>query len=204
MCVKATDGPAGGSLHGIFLVRASVQQGCALIEGEHDVRSELVLNLHRDFRREPMGVPVDERLEGHAILVDVRETILRSSDDVGVGMSGLVHRDDLLEPHAEGHDLEPARVGERWTRPIHECREPSRSVDDVASGLKEQMVGVSEECLGAESGHRFGENSLDRRLRPDRDEGGRVNVPVRSGDDSRPAQRGAVASENAPVSKLVG
>ena len=89
--IEAPHCPASGSCNRVFLVGARVEQGRALVESEHDVGAELMLNLHRDFGRETVGVAVNERLERHAVFVDACESIFGFRDDLKVSVLGFGH-----------------------------------------------------------------------------------------------------------------
>ncbi|SHV62979.1 Uncharacterised protein [Mycobacteroides abscessus subsp. abscessus] len=54
MLVQATLRPLVGALHRILLILTGVDQRGELVEGEHDVGTELVLNLHGHLRGEPV------------------------------------------------------------------------------------------------------------------------------------------------------
>ncbi len=68
--------PKPGPLERLFLVAAGIHQGGELVEREHDVRPELVLHLHRDFRSKPVPVTVQMRLEPDAVVVNMRQPLL--------------------------------------------------------------------------------------------------------------------------------
>ena len=102
-----------------------------------------------------MPGPVEVRDEGNPVIVDVGQPLLALGDDViGLHPAGILHQ-DLPEPRAEGHDLEPAAVGERRAGPIHECPETAGFRDDIGAGLQVEVVGVGENSLGPERTYRF-------------------------------------------------
>ena len=196
MLVEAALRPAAGALERLLLVAAGVVERGQLVEREHDVRAEVVLDLQGALRSEPMLVTGEMALEPHAVVVHVGQALLAGGDGVvraraGGGVRAL-HVDDLLEPRAEGHHLEAARVREGGAGPVHEGPEAAGLVEEVVAGLEVQVVGVGQEGLGAEVLHRLGQDRLDRGLRGHRDERRRLDPPVRRGDDARAAQRGAV------------
>ena len=129
--------PRVGALHRPLLVAAGVHQRGAFVEREDDVRAELVLDPHRDLRREPVHRTVQVRLERHPVVVDGGQPVLAGRDDV-VGLHPVdVHRQHLLEPDAQRQHLEAAGVGERRPRPVHERAEtaaPARRCPGRAAG----------------------------------------------------------------------
>ncbi len=169
---EATDRPQPGALQRVLLVCTGVHQSGQLVEGEDDVGAELVLDLHRHLRREPVRRPVEMRLEGHAVVVDAREPFAAVRGQRVVGVADL-HRDDLLEARPEGHDLEAAAVGVGEALPVHELAEAPGLVDDLRAGLQVQVVGVGQHRLRPEVGDRLGQDGLHRGLGAHRDEGGR-------------------------------
>ncbi len=98
-----------------------------------------MLDAHRHLGGEAVLRPVEVRFERHAVVVDLREPFLALGDDVVVLDAHRLHGEDLLEPHTERHDLEPAAVGEGRTGPVHELAEPTGLVDDVRAGLQIQV-----------------------------------------------------------------
>ena len=189
MLHDAALGPATRPLKGFLLVATGVLQGGQLVEGEHDVGADLVLYLHGDLGRETVPVPVQVRLEPDAVLVHMRQPLLARGH--GVVRPGRVHGghvDDLLEPRAEAHHLEPTRVRERGPVPVHERAEPARRVQDLRPRLQVQVVGVGQQGLRAELLHGFGQHGFDRGFGPDGDERGRLDLAVRCGDGAGAAQ----------------
>jgi hypothetical protein len=68
------------------------------------------------------------------------------------GVHGL-HIDDLLEPRAQAHHLEPAGVREGGTLPVHEGAQPAGLVQDVRTRLEVEVVGVGQQRLRPELRH---------------------------------------------------
>ena len=97
----ATLRPAVGAFHGTFLVAAGVHQRGQLVESEHDVGADLVLDAHGDFGGEPVQRAVERRLERHTVLVHEREPLLAFRDHVVRFHAGDVHGERLLEARAE-------------------------------------------------------------------------------------------------------
>ena len=176
--------PVVGALHRLFLVAAGVDQRGQLVEGEDDVRAELVLDPDRHLGGEAVGGAVEMRAERDAVVVDVGQPLLALGDDV-VGLDPLgVHRQHLLEAGAQREHLEPAAVGEGRPRPVHERAEPACLLDDVGAGLQIQMVGVGQNRLRAKLFHGLRQHRLDGGLGADGDERRGVDVAVRSADDA--------------------
>ena len=194
--VEAALGPSAGALERLLLVAAGVVQGGQLVEGEHDVRAEVVLDAHGHLGGEPVSVPGEVGLEPDAVVVDVGQALLAGGDGVvgalPLGRAGALHVDDLLEARAEAHHLEAARVREGRPGPVHERAEAAGLVQEVVTGLQVQVIRVGQQRLRAEVLHRLRQHRLDRGLRGHRDERRRLDPPVRRGDDARAAQRGAV------------
>ena len=93
--------PTVGAFHGTFLVAAGVHQRGQLVESEHDVGADLVLDAHGDFGGEPVQRAVERRLERHTVLVHEREPLLAFRDHVVRFHAGDVHGERLLEARAE-------------------------------------------------------------------------------------------------------
>ena len=181
--------PGVGAVHRPFLIDPGVHQGGALVEGEDDVRTELVLDAHGDLRGEPVHRAVQVRLERHPVVVDLGQAALSGRDDV-IGLHPVdVHREHLLESGAEREHLKAARVGERRARPVHEAAKAAALLDDVRSRLQVEVVGVGQHRLGLERGHRLREHRLDGRLGADRDERRGTDLTVRGADHARAAER---------------
>jgi hypothetical protein len=198
---EAAGGPRLGAGQRLLLVGAAVQQGGQLVEGEDDVGTQAVLDAHRHLGGEPVGRAVEVAAEGDAVVVDVGETVLVGGDDVG-GLGRGVHRQRLAEPGAEAHDLEAAGVGEGRAGPAHEPAEPAGLLHDVVAGLEVQVVGVGEQGLRAELGHRLRQHRLDGGLGADGDEGGRADRAVRGGE--RAGAAGAVPEAGADLEERRG
>ncbi len=185
---QAPHRPVVGALYRLFLVAAGVDQGGQLVEGEDDVRAELVLDPDRHLGGEPVGGTVEMRAERDAVVVDMGQPLLAFGDDVvGLDPSG-VHRQYLLEPCTEGEHLKAAAVGEGRARPVHERAEPACLLDDVGAGLQIQMECVGQNRLRAKIFHGFRQDCLDGGLGADGDERGRVDVAVRSPDHAGAAE----------------
>ena len=145
--VHASAGPAERAFHRILLVGAGVHQRGELIEREHDVRAELVLDAHRNLGGETMCVTIQRRLECHAVLVHPGHAFLALGDDVVRLHAGHVHRQRLLEADAQRHDLETAGIGERGPIPVHETRQAAGRVQHVLARALEQVEGVGQQAL---------------------------------------------------------
>ena len=141
--------PSLSPFDGRLLVLPSVEQGRQLIERKSDVGAQLVLDAHTHLWRETMPVTVDRGSEPDTIVIHVGLTLFALGDDVVVLQASDVHCEHLLEPDPEAHHLEPARVGERGARPVHERTQPTCLVHQVAAGLQVQVQRVRQDCLGA-------------------------------------------------------
>ena len=175
---QAPDRPPVGARHGGLLVVAGVHQGGEFVEGEHDVRAELVLDGHRDLRGEPEAAAVEVAEEGDAVLVDVRAPRLPLGDDVVAHEPLGVHRQHLLETGAETHHLESTRIREGGAGPVHETPEPAGLVHQVGTGLQIQVIGIGQQRLGTEIGHGLRQHRLHARLGSDGYEGRGADVAV--------------------------
>lgn len=109
-----------------------------------------MLHPHRDLRGEPVRRAIEVRLEGDAVIVDSRQPVLARRDDVVAAQRGRVHRQDLLETHAQAQHLEAAGVGEGRTGPVHEPAEATRLFDQLTAGLQVEMVGIGQHRLCAQ------------------------------------------------------
>lgn len=185
---QAALGPGVGALDRSLLVSPGVQQGRQLVEGEDDVGAELVLNVHRHFRGEPVPVAVEVAGERDPVVVDVGHPGLALGDHLIVGQTRGVHGQDLLEPHPEAHHLEAPRIGERGAGPVHEPPETPGGLDDVGAGLEEEVVGVGQDRLGADARDRFGQDRLDGRLGADGDERRGLDLTVGGAHHTRPRE----------------
>ena len=172
------------AVHRLFLVAAGVDQGGQLVEREDDVGAELMLDDDGHLGGEPVRRPVQVRPERHPVVVDHRQPLLTGRDDV-VGLDPLgVHGQHLAESRPQRQHLESAAVGERRPRPVHECAEAARRVDDVRSGLQIEVIGVGQHRLGPELRHGLGQDGFHRRLGPHRDERRGADLAVRGADDA--------------------
>ena len=59
-----------GAFQRFFLVAAWMEQRGQLIEGEHDVRTQFMLNAHGNFGRETVFRTVDVAAKNHAVIVN--------------------------------------------------------------------------------------------------------------------------------------
>ena len=79
---------------------------------------------------------------------------------------------------AQRDDLEAARVGQDRAVPVHEPMQPAEPRDPVVAGPQVQVVRVGEDDRGARVADVVGRQRLDRRVRPDRHELGRLDDAV--------------------------
>ena len=150
MLGQAARRPRLGAPDRLLLVPAGIHQRRALVEREHDVAAQLMLDLQRHLGREAVLGPVEMRRERHPVVVDVGQSLLALGDHVVVAQAGGVHREHLLEADAERQHLESPAVGEGRARPVHEATEPAGRVHDVRPGLQVQVVGVGQQRLRPE------------------------------------------------------
>src|SRR5690625_1040759 len=197
---QAADRPQPGALQRLLLVAAGVHQRGQLIEGEHDVCPQPVLDLHGDLRGEAVHVAVDEGAEGDAVVVDAREALLALGDRVvvpGGGAGRLPARElagqDLLEAGPQAHHLEAARVGVAGAGPVQEGAQTACLVDQLVAGLEVEVVGIGQQGLRPQLGHRLGQHGFDGRFGAHRDERRGGDRSVRGGDHPG-AGLGAVAA----------
>ena len=178
MLGDATLCPAVGALDRVLLVAARVHERRELVECEHDVGAELVLDVHRNLGGESVQRAVERRLERDAVLVHERHALLAFGNHV-VGLHALhIHRQRLLEARAERKHLESTGVGESRAVPVHELRETARLVKHVLTGALVQVERVRQQTLCAELGHRFRQHGLHCTLRGHRHECRRLDVAV--------------------------
>ena len=160
----AAQRPQTGAFERLLLVAAGVVEGGQLVEGEHDVGTNLVLNLHGHLGSEAVNRAVNMRLEVHAVVVNVGEAFLALrhvvvAEGAAVGALSIrdgTHIDNLLEARTQAHHLEAAGIGEGGAVPVHECTQAACRVEDFGAGLQVQVVGVGEQSLSAEFLHGFG------------------------------------------------
>ncbi len=100
---------------------------------------------------------------------------------------------DLVGDAAVGEreDLEAAGVGDQRPLPAHEAVQATGRGDPLRPRRDEEVVGVAEDHLVAELGHLVRFEPTHRSLCRQRDEGRRLDRPVRGVQDAGP--RGAVA-----------
>ena len=77
---------------------------------------------------------------------------------------------------------------------MNRCRSP-RSRDDLLAGAEHQVIGVGEDDLRPGGGDVVGQDALDRPLRADGHERGRVEDAVARGDAAEARVGGGVAGE---------
>ncbi len=133
--VDAALGPFVRALQRLLLVGTGIQQGGELVEGEHDVRAEPMLDTHRNLGCEPMFRAVEMRAEGDAVIVDSGQALFARGDHVIASDVDRLHGQHLLEADTQRHHLKAAAIGEGRAGPVHEFAQPTRLVHDVRSGL---------------------------------------------------------------------
>ncbi len=177
--LEAAVEPAVGALGRAGGVLAVGVEGGALVEDEGDVGAEGRLDLHRYLRR-------DEQLGAVAIGLEAR-ALLGDLDPGAVLAAGAAAALDLVGDAAVGQreDLEAAGVGDQRPFPAHEAVQPAGGGDPLRPRRDEQVVGVAEDQLVAELGDLLGFEPAHRPLRRQRDEGRRLDRPVRRVDNTR-------------------
>ena len=182
MGAQATDCPPVGARHRCLLIVAGIHQGGEFIEGEHDVRAELVLNGHRDLRGKPETASVEVIEEGDAILVDVRAPLLSLGDDIVADESLGVHRQHLLKTSAETHHLESTRIRESGAGPVHETPKTAGLIHHIGTGLQIEVIGIGQQRLSTEIGHGLRQYRFHARLRSDGYESRGTDIAVGGAD----------------------
>ena len=190
------------------LVAARVQQRRQLVEGEHDVGAQLMLDAHRHLGGEAVFRAIDVAGEHDAVIVDdgVRglDRLHLDGRVARIGVAGKLLREDLLEASAQGEDLEAARIRVGRARPVHEGREAAGLVDDVGARLEVEVIGVGQHRLGAERSHHIRGERLDVRLGSHGNEGRRGNGAVRGVNDAGSPQAALGAQARADLESAVG
>ena len=151
--------PSVGAVHrvlGVFLIRRT---GAALVEGHHDVRTDLAFDVHDRFGGKEELAAVDMTAEPYAFFGHLT--------DVG-----------------EGKDLESAAVGEDGSVPSLEGMQSAGATEDVRAGTEEEMVGVTENDLGLDVVLEFlALHALDGTYGTDGHEDGGEDISVVGMDD---------------------
>ena len=171
--VEAAVEPAVGALGRAGGVVAVGVEGRALVEDEGDVGAERRLHLHRDLGR-------DEQLRAVAVGAEA-DALLGRSRPPSRARRRAAAALDLVGDAAVGEreDLEAAGVGDQRPLPAHEPVQAAGGGDPLRPGRDEQVVGVAEDQLVAEPGDLVGLQPAHRPLRRQRDEGRRLDRPVR-------------------------
>ena len=148
-----------GAVHGVLGVFAIGCTGAALVEGHHDVRSDLAFDIHDGFGCKEELAAVDMRREPDALFGHLT--------DVG-----------------ERKDLESAGVREDGSFPSLEGMQSSGATEDVRTGPEEEMVGVTENDLRLDVVLEFlALHTLDGTYGTDRHEDGGEDISVVGMDD---------------------
>ena len=184
MLGDAALGPQPGALQGLLLVAAGVHQRGQLVEGEHDVRAELVLHLHRDLRREAVPVAVEVGLEPDAVVVDVGQPLLAGGHLVvrAVLAAAASMLMTFLNPEPRLITWKPPESVKVGPSQFMNLPSPPASSSTVCAGLQVQVVGVGQQRLRAEVLHGLGQHRLDCGLGADGDERRGLDLAVRGGD----------------------
>ncbi len=165
--VLAARGPREGEIErcGGLLEGGRILQ--ALVEHHHDVRTEILLDPHRQLRREKAARAVEVRAE--------RDALRRERAQL-----------------AEAEDLEAPAVGEDRAVPVHEAMEPAEIAHQPLAGAQVQVVGVGEDGLRAEVADLVGGDGFDGAVRADREKCRGVESAV--GSVNAPAARAGRAA----------
>src|SRR5262245_43835487 len=99
-----------------FEMRRWVSQTIGQVQ--HDVRTQGVLDVHRDFRTEEVSAAVEMGLKTNSVVADIAQI-------------------------GEAEYLISTAVGEDGSIPCHEAMQPTKPSDHIMSGTKVQMVGVA-------------------------------------------------------------
>src|SRR5262245_54176019 len=84
------------------------------------------------------------------------------------------------------HDLETAGVGEDRQRPVHELMQATECGDAFGARTQHEMVGISENDVGARVAYRVRREPLHCSLRTDGHEGWRLDAAMRREDFAAP------------------
>ena len=122
MRLLASFRPLGASTHRGRHVLPVGRVGRALIELHDDIGAQLLLDAHVVLGRPEVPRAVDYRAKANPLI--------RKLQRVG-----------------ETEDLEPARIGEDASVPVHEAVQAAGLLDDVRAGAQEQMVRVGQHHL---------------------------------------------------------
>ena len=117
-------GPGERAIDGALDLLARGGQRDAFVELHLDVGAEQALDFDGALGRQQVRGAVDVRLEGDALVGDLREL-------------------------GEAHDLEAAGVGEDRTVPAHEAVQAAEPGDALGTGAQHQVVGVGEHDVDA-------------------------------------------------------
>ena len=144
-------GPAHGKLHRIARLLFGGRKRRAFVERHGDGGIELVLDLRRNLRGQPVLAAIDMRLERDTFLVE------------------------LAQP-GQGHHLKPAGIRQDRPRPIHHLVQTTQGRHALGARAQHQMIGVAENQLGPGGAHRISHHRLHCARRADRheDRGGDV------------------------------
>src|SRR5690606_2620806 len=110
--------PAQRQLHGFARLLPSCRIGCALVKDHHNVRPQIALYLHCDFRTEKNFAAIYGRTKGYALLRDFAQI-------------------------AKTEHLKTTRVRKNGPFPAHEIMQISMRTNHAGAGAKIQMERVS-------------------------------------------------------------
>ena len=75
MFIEAADRPIVSTRHRELLIRAGVVQSCAFIKCKHDVGTELMLDLHRNFGGKAVHRTIEVALKCDTLIIDMGQTL---------------------------------------------------------------------------------------------------------------------------------
>ena len=132
-----------------------------LIQADHDVHPQGLLEAHHGLRGEEMAGAVQMRPEGHALLAH--------------GAQGR-----------QAEDLVAAGVGEDGAVPVHEAVQPPQGLDGRNPGPQVEVIGVAQDDAGADFVQVLRGQGLHRGVGPHRHEHRGFDHPPGRGDLPQP------------------
>ena len=126
----------------------------ATIEGHADVAAEQMLNFDGALGRQLIGRAIEMRLERDAVF-------------------------GQLAQFGQRHHLKPAGIGEDRAVPVHEAVQATQPRDALRRWAQHQVIGITQDNIGAGGFNRFRRHGFDGRRRAYRHEGRGADYPVR-------------------------
>ena len=172
---------------GFLLVGARVNERSQLVEGEHDVRAQPMLNLHGLFGRKAVLGAIDNRAKVHAFLIYLGHALPFRGPNILFGEIRQVHGDDLFKAHTQRHHLESAGIGVGRPVPVLEFRHAAGLVHDVVARLQVEMIGIGQNGLRSGGANLLRRQGLYRGLGRHRDKRRGGDIAVRGVDNTTAA-----------------